>query len=182
MKSQSLSRYAQALFNAAKPVGKLEKVYQDLDGIRQLAITDPSFRLFLETPGIKRDQRQNVSDDICKAVKADGLSKNFINLLIENKRLTNFVHIVDSFEELYRKDLGQILCTVTSASEMTNAQKKLVEEAISARMNSNKLMVSYDVSPNILGGLVVKVEDQVLDHSVSSKLDRLKSQLLQPLA
>lgn len=182
MKSQSLSRYAKALFNAAKPTGKLEKVYQDMTSIRQLAVSDPSFKLFLETPGIKGDQKQNVTDDICKVVKAEGISKNFISLLIENKRLADFVHIVDMFEEYYRKDLGQLLCTVTSAVEITNAQKKLVEEAISARMNSNKLVISYEVSPSILGGLVVKVEDQVLDHSVSSKLDRLKAQLLQPLA
>lgn len=181
MKSQSLSRYALALFNAAKPTGKLEKVYQDMDAIRNLA-SDASFKLFLETPGIKSDQKQNVTDDICKAVKAEGISKNFISLLIENKRLASFVSIVDLFEEYYRKDLGQLLCTVTSATEITNAQKKLVEEAISARMKSDKLVVTYEVSSNILGGLVVKVEDQVLDHSVSSKLDRLKTQLLQPLA
>lgn len=182
MKSQSLSRYALALFNAAKPTGKLEKVYQDMDAIRKLATSDASFKLFLETPGIKSDQKQNVTDDICKAVKAEGISKNFISLLIENKRLASFVSIVDLFEEYYRKDLGQLLCTVTSATEITNAQKKLVEEAISARMKSDKLVVTYEVSSNILGGLVVKVEDQVLDHSVSSKLDRLKTQLLQPLA
>ncbi len=182
MKSQSLSRYALALFNAAKPTGKLEKIYQDMDAIRKLATSDASFKLFLETPGIRTDQKQNVIEDICKAVKAEGISKNFISLLIENKRLASFVHIIEMFEEYYRKDLGQILCTVTSAVEITNAQRKLVEEAISARMNSNKLVVSYEVSPSILGGLVVKVEDQVFDQSVSSKLDRLKTQLLQPLA
>lgn len=182
MKSQSLSRYALALFNAAKPTGKLEKIYQDMDAIRKLATSDASFKLFLETPGIKGDQRMNVTDDICKAIKADGMSKNFVSLLIENKRLADFVSIVNQFEEYYRKDLGQLLCTVTSAVAMTNAQKKLVEEAIGARMKSDKLVVSYDVSASILGGLVVKIEDQVLDHSVSSKLERLKTQLLQPLA
>ena len=182
MKSQSLPRYAMALFNAANPTGKLEKVYQDMDAIRKLATSDSSFRMFLETPGIKGNQKQNVVDDICKVSKADELSKNFLSLLIENRRIADFTKIVDIFEEYYRKDLGQLLCTVTSAVEISTAQRKLVEEAISARMKNNKLVVTYDVSASILGGLVVKVEDQVLDHSVSSKLDRLKAQLLQPLA
>ena len=171
-----------ALFNAAKPMGKLEKVYGDLEAIRKFASSDPSFKLFLETPGIKRDQKQNVVDDICKATKADELTKNFLSLLLDNRRLANVTGIVDIFEEYYRKDLGQVLCTVTSAAELGNAQRKLVEDAISTRMKGKKLVVSYDVSKSILGGLVVKIEDQVLDYSVNSKIDRLKAQLLQPLA
>lgn len=171
-----------ALFNAAKPVGKLEKVYSDLDAIRKLAMSESSFKLFLETPGIKRDQKRNVVDDICKGAKADELTKNFLNLLLENQRLAELTSIVNNFEELYRKELGQVLCTVTSSADLTNAQRKLVEEAISTRMKGKKLVVSYDVSNSILGGLVVKIEDQVLDYSVSSKVDRLKTQLLQPLA
>ena len=182
MKSASLPRYAKALLNAAKPAGKLEKVYGDLDAIRKFASSDPSFKLFLETPGIQRTQKQNVIDDICKATKADDLTKNFLCLLLENKRLSDLAKIVDAFEEIYRKELGQVMCMVTSASELSAAHRKQVEEAIAARMKSKQLVVSYDVSTAILGGLVVKVEDQVLDFSVSSKLDRLKTQLLQPLA
>jgi ATP synthase F1 delta subunit len=178
----SLPRYAMALFNAAKPTGKLEKVYNDLDILRKLATSDASFKLFLETPGIKKDQKQNVVDDLCKSCKADELTKNFVSLLLENKRLGDLTKIVDTFEEYYRKELGQVLCTVTSADELTNAQRKLVEEAITARMKGKKLVVTYDVSKAILGGMIVKLEDQVLDYSVSSKVDRLKSQLLQPLA
>lgn len=182
LKSQSLPRYAMALFNAAKPTGRLEKVYQDLDALRKLAVSDPSFKLFLETPGIKADQKQNVVEDLCKSTKADELTKNFLNLLLENKRLGDLSKVVDTFEEHYRKELGQVLCTVTSAMELSNAQRKLVEEAITARMKGKQLVVSYDVQSSLLGGLVVKVEDQVLDYSVSSKLDRLKTQLLQPLS
>lgn len=182
MKSASLPRYAMALFNAAKPVGKLEKVYTDLDSIRKLAATEASFKLFLETPGIKKDQKHDVVNDLCKSAKADDLTKNFLSLLLENQRLSDLTSIVNSFEELYRKELGQVLCTVTSAVDLTNAQRKLVEEAISTRMKGKKLVVSYDVSSSILGGLLVKVEDQVLDYSVNSKVDRLKAQLLQPLA
>jgi ATP synthase F1 delta subunit len=182
MKSASLPRYATALFNSAKPAGKLEKVYGDLDSIRSLARSDAAFKLFLETPGIKKDQKQNVVSDVCKSAKTDELTKNFLSVLLENQRLTDLVEIVNCFEELYRKDLGQVICTVTSAADLTNAQRKLVEEAISARMSGKKLVVSYDVSPTVLGGLVVKIDDQVLDYSVSSKVDRLKAQLLQPIA
>jgi ATP synthase F1 delta subunit len=182
MKSPSLPRYAMALFNAAKPTGKLEKVFNDLFHIRNLASTETSFKLFLETPGIKKDQKQNVVSDICKATKADDLTKNFLNVLLENQRLVNLVDIVNSFEDLYRKDLGQVICTVSSAVELTNAQRKLVEESLSQRMTGKKLVVSYDVSPTILGGLVVKVDDVVLDYSVNSKVDRLRGQLLNPIS
>lgn len=170
-----------ALLNAAKPAGKLEKVYADVDAIRKFAVSDSSFKLFLESPGIKRDQKQNVVDDICKATKADDLTKNFLSLLIENKRLASLEKIVDIFEELYRKELGQVMCTVTSASELSVSHRKQVEEAIAVRMKGKKLVVNFDVSCTILGGLLVKVEDQVLDFSVASKLDRLKTQLLQPM-
>ena len=129
MKSASLPRYAMALLNAAKPAGKLEKVYGDLDAIRKFAVSDPSFRLFLETPGIKRDQKQNVVDDICKATKADDLTRNFLSLLLENRRLADLAKIVDTFEEYYRKELGQVMCTVTSSADLSIVQRKQVEEA-----------------------------------------------------
>lgn len=181
MKSESLPRYAMALFNAAKQAGKLDKVFVDLDAIRSIAATDSSFKLFLETPGIKKDQKQNVVDDICKVTKVDALTKNFLSLLLENRRLADFTKVFDTFEEYYRKELGQVSCAVTSAVELTNAQRKLVEEAISFRMKGKKLVVSYEISKSILGGLVVKIEDKILDHSVNAKLDRLRTQLLQPL-
>jgi ATP synthase F1 delta subunit len=170
-----------ALFNSAKPAGKLDKVFADLESIRNVALTESSFKLFLETPGIKKEQKQNVVDDICKATKADGLTKNFLSLLLENRRLADLTKIIDTFEGIYRKELGQVSCAVTSAVDLTNAQRKLVEDAISTRMKGKKLVVAFDVSQSILGGLVVKIEDQVLDFSVSAKVDRLRSQLLQPL-
>ena len=84
--------------------------------------------------------------------------------LLENRRLNDLDKMVTAFEGFYRAELNQVVCQVTSAKELDSSAKSKVEGALKARAGSGaKLIVSYDTNPGIMGGLQVKMGEQVLD-------------------
>jgi ATP synthase F1 delta subunit len=175
------NRYAVAMFNAAKSAKTLDQVYADLGTLRTLLVTDKNFRLLVESPGIQQKERVASLADICGKLKADKLTLNFLNLLVENKRLSELKKMVDAFEVAYRQEKGQVLCVVASAAELSEADKGKVENALKQRAKDKHLILQFETNPVLLGGLLVKMGDAVFDFSVNTKIDRLETQLRAPV-
>jgi ATP synthase F1 delta subunit len=169
------------MFNAAKSAKTLDQVYADLGALRTLLLTDANFRLLVESPGIQQKERVASLGDICGKLKTDKLTVNFLNLLVENKRLNELKKIVDSFEVSYRQEKGQLLCVVASAVELSEADKTRVEKALKQRAKDKSIILNFETNPALLGGLLVKMGDAVFDFSVSTKVDRLGTQLRAPV-
>lgn len=173
-------RYATALFMASKNV---DKVYGDLVGLRSMISESADFKLFVETPGIDPESKIASIQAICNKAGYDDSVANFMKVLVENKRLKSLPRMIDLYEVFYRAEKGLISCTVTSAAELTSAQKKATEAALKKRAGAGAtLIMEYDTNPNLLGGLVCKMGEAVYDNSVATRLERLQTQLLAPLA
>ncbi|CAK0909845.1 unnamed protein product [Prorocentrum cordatum] len=173
-------RYATALFMATSD--RSEKVYQDLVGIRDMMKESPQFKLLIETPGIEGDAKVKALDAIVQKIKADPAILNFMKVLIENKRLYLLSRMIDLYETFYRAEKGLVLCKVTSAEALTSKQQAAVKAAMEKRAEKGStLLMEYTTNPAILGGLVVKMGEAVLDQSVSTRLERLQTQLLAPV-
>jgi ATP synthase F1 delta subunit len=174
-------RYAIAAFNAAKEAKTLDQVYSDLGTLRTLLTTDDKFKFLVESPGIQQRERQAAFADICAKLKADKITGNFLNLLIENKRLNELKKIVDAFEAAYRVEKGQVVCVVASAAELSETDKKRVEKALKQRAKDKSIILQFETNAALLGGLLVKMGDAVFDYSISTKIDRLETQLKSPV-
>jgi len=177
-------RYATALFSAATS-GKdnLKAVYGDLQNFRTAMQDSKEFRLAMESPGVDYKIKIQVIDDVTKKIGLSPESQNFFKILCENKRSFMIEKCIDVFESYYRDEMGQIVCRVTSAAELAGPQKDKVKTALQTRAGADKqLIVDYDVNPGLLGGIVVKMGDNVFDFSVNAKLERLQSTLLAPIA
>jgi ATP synthase F1 delta subunit len=172
-------RYAAALFQTAKTGKALDKVAEDMKSVREMLGESKEFRTFVYTPGIAADQKTAAVKQIAK--KMNPMSQNFLMLLIENKRLDLVTKMIDSFEELYREEKGIKVAKVVTASDITTAQKKSITQAVQAVEPGAQLTFEYEVNPAMLGGFVVKLGQKVLDYSVSSRIDKLSTQLLAPV-
>merc|ERR1719386_81217 len=105
-----------------------------------------------------------------------------MNLLLENKRFEMVKKMVDQFEDRYREEKGIVLCQILSAQELTAPQKQEVQKAAKAKAAKGQtLEFKFEVQPPLLGGLVVKLGDAILDYSVQARLDRMQASLLQPV-
>jgi len=174
-------RYATALFMASSD--RLDKVYDDLASLRTMMQESQEFKLMVETPGIDPESKVAAFEAICESAAPDGAVLNFLKVLIENKRSNRLGPIIDLFEAFYRAENGLVLCKVTSAEELSVAQQAEVKTAMEMRAEpGSTLIMEYSTNPALMGGLVVKMGEAVLDQSVSTRLERLTSQLLAPVA
>eukprot|EP00922_Rhytidocystis_sp_ex-Travisia-forbesii_P019348 GHVS01028668.1.p1 GENE.GHVS01028668.1~~GHVS01028668.1.p1 ORF type:complete len:294 (+),score=71.86 GHVS01028668.1:50-883(+) len=181
--SSLLGRYGLALFRSSISRDALDKVFADLDMLRCLLSECPQFRLFIETPGITAAQKLTVISDMKDKHGLHEVTVNFLKVLLENRRLSQLDKMVNSFEAYYRKHKGEIKCTVTSAKALTTAQQKDVMAAMQKRCGVKaKLIVDYQLQPSIVGGLVVRLDERVLDFSVQTRVESLKGQLMEPVA
>jgi len=173
-------RYATALFMATSD--RLEKVYGDLTNLRAMMKESRDFKLMIETPGIDPEAKTKALEAVCATAKMDPQAVNFLKVLVENKRLGELPKMIDLYEVFYRAEKGLVPCTVTSATDLSNKEKKQVEAAMQKRAGSGAtLIMDYAKNPLILGGLVVKLGEAVYDNSVATRLEKLQTQLLAPL-
>mmetsp|Transcript_6984 Transcript_6984/g.10245 ORF Transcript_6984/g.10245 Transcript_6984/m.10245 type:complete len:224 (+) Transcript_6984:108-779(+) len=173
-------RYATALFMASG--SKLDKVYQDMVGLRTMMEESKDFKLLIVTPGVDPETKVKTLEAVCVKSGADGSVVNFLKVLVENKRVNMLARVVDLFEVFYRAEKGLVLCKVTSASPLSDSQKAQVKKAMEARAEKGSQMImEYNTNASIMGGLVVKMGDAVFDNSVATRLERIQAQLLQPV-
>merc|ERR1712190_625231 len=140
------------------------------------------FKLMVESPGIDPESKVKACEDVCSKAGADGAVLNFLKVLVENKRMYKLPRMIELFETFYRAEKGLVSCVVTSAAALTDAQKKQVQKAMEARAEKGStLIMEYNTNPALLGGLVVKMGEMVLDQSVNTRLERLTPRLLSPV-
>lgn len=175
-------RYAEALFNACQDRGVLDKVAADLTSLRACVQESEDLAVFIATPSVPRDEKMSIFKELASKQGFDELTVNYMNVLTENGRLPMFEAMVEAFEELYRAAKGRMKCVVTSARSLSDGDRKKVLAALQKRMGPDMgLDVEYDVQPAIMGGLRVKFDEQILDFSVASRLERLTAMLRAPL-
>mmetsp|Transcript_87540 Transcript_87540/g.155264 ORF Transcript_87540/g.155264 Transcript_87540/m.155264 type:complete len:228 (+) Transcript_87540:111-794(+) len=174
-------RYATALFMASSD--RLDKVYEDLTALRTMILESKDFKLAIETPGIDPESKVAAFQAICSKAGTDTSVVNFLKVLVENKRAHLLGRTIDIFENFYRAEKGLVLCKVSSAEPLSSAQQGQVKAAMTQRAEKGAtLIMEYNTNPALLGGLVVKMGEVVLDNSVSTRLERLQTQLLAPVA
>jgi len=174
-------RYATALFMASSD--RLEKVHSDLTNIRSMMNESKDFKLAVETPGIEPESKVAAFEAICQKAGSDAAVINFMKVMVENKRVHLLPRVIDLFENFYRAEKGLVLCKVSSAAPLSSAQQSQVKDAMQKRAEKGAtLIMEYNTNPALLGGLVVKMGEAVLDFSTSTRLERLQTQLLAPVS
>ncbi|CAE8587520.1 unnamed protein product, partial [Polarella glacialis] len=123
-----------------------------------------------------------VFDAVCKKAGLDDAVLNFMKVLIENRRAKLLLKMINIFEGFYRAEKGLVLCKVSTAEALSAAQMTQVKDAMQKRAEKGStLIMEYTTNVSLLGGMVVKMGEAVLDYSVHTKLERLQTQLLQPV-
>merc|ERR1719221_1512463 len=150
--------------------------------LREMMAESPEFDLMVKTPGIDPDAKNAAIEAICSKTGSDPAVINFLKVLTENKRMILLPRMIDLFETFYRAEKGLVPCVVTSAEPLTTAQQGQVKAAMEARAEKGStLIMEYNTNPALLGGLVVKFGEMVLDQSVSTRLECLTTRLLAPV-
>jgi F-type H+-transporting ATPase subunit delta len=168
--------YARALFDVAKEHDILDRIHDELDEFTD-ALEDEDnreLRLFFYSPyfssGEKKDAVEKVVGD------ADERFVNFLKLLAERHRIPVMPRIRRNFEELWAEENRLLPVRVTAAVELDDELVKGIGRRIEEQ-TGRKVELSSNVDPEVLGGLVVRVGNMVLDASVRNRLERIRKQV-----
>jgi F-type H+-transporting ATPase subunit delta len=167
-------RYAAALFELADEQKALDQVAGDLRQLRAMISESAEFQRLIRSPVLSRAEQGRAINAIAEQAGFSQLTRNFIGLVAQNRRLFVVPAIIDAFLALLAERRGEVTAQVTAAQPLTDAQRTLVEEQLKRAVGS-KVAVEIKIDPSLLGGMVVKVGSRMVDASLKSKLHRLEA-------
>ncbi len=165
-------RYASSLLDIAVDKKKVEKVEKDMLDLYAMIEASADFRKLLGNPLISKAQKLTAIEAISKSAKFEKITADFLLVLVQNGRLNGLSDVIIAFNRVLTKRRGEIAATVQTASALTAAQTKKLQDQLSKTLGSNVTM-NVSVDKDLLGGMIVTVGSVMVDDSVRGKIQRL---------
>jgi ATP synthase F1 delta subunit len=167
--------YARSLFEAADDEGKLDEIREQLGQFADALSGDHDMQVFFFSPYFSTEEKKEGLD---KAISgAEPIFVNFLELMLENHRMPAIFRIRREYEVLWERRNRLLPVHVTSAVELDEATVRGIGDRI-AEQTGQQVELSSTVTPDILGGIVVRVGNQVLDASIRNRLETLRKQVV----
>jgi len=166
--------YARALFEAAKDDGVLDRAHDELGEFAEALDEDRNLQVFLFSPYFSSEEKK---DGIRRIVSdADERVLNFLELLAERHRMPVLFRIRRIFDGLWAEENKLLPVVVTSATELDAGLVEDIGKRIEEQ-TGRRVELSSKVDPDVLGGLMVRVGNMVLDATVRNRLEQLRKQV-----
>lgn len=169
-------RYAAALFELAKEAGVVDVVEAELKTLAGLIDASEDLRAFLKSPVYDRDDQNRAAAALAQRAGFSELTANFLKLLAKNGRLFALPGVIKAFFAMAAADRGEVAAEAITAAAMNEEQTKALRHEIEA-MAGKAVNLETRVDPELLGGLVVKIGSRMIDASLKTKLNRLKTMM-----
>lgn len=175
MKSASL-QYANALADIALAQGAEQPAVKQLQALAAAYAESAELRTFLASPAVPVEAKHAVIEKIAKRLGASKIIRNFLFVIADHHRTQLVPEIVATFQQVIRQRQGVAEAEVSSAVELSAAQKKELAATL-ARLTGKKIETKYSLDPALLGGAVVRIGDTIYDGSVRSRLNAMRARL-----
>ena len=170
--------YGEALFEIAMEGEKADLFLQEAQDILTILDENPDLDKLMKHPKVSRLEKEQVLDNVFLGNVSREMT-GFMKLLINKDRYGElpkiFGYLIDRIKE--ERKIG--IAYVTTAVELTAEKKEAVKNRLLATTTYNTMEVYYTVDEAIIGGMIIRIKDRVVDSSVRTKLEEMKKQLLQ---
>jgi len=167
--------YARSLFEVAREQDKLDVVREQLGAFTDALSENRDLQVFFFSPYFATKEKQDGLERVVS--DADPVVLNFLKLLIEKHRMPVLFRIRSNYDGLWEEENKLLPVHITSAVKLDNAIVEQLGDRISEQTD-RKVELSANVDPEILGGIVVRVGNSVLDASVRNRLEQLRKQVV----
>ena len=165
-------RYASALYELANENKAVATVEGDLEKLGEALAASADLAALIRNPRVTRDAAATAMDSVAKLLGLSDLTKNFLGVLANNRRLSALPEIVRAFASIAAAARGEVTAEVTSAHPLTATQLKSLAAKLKAREGKD-VKIKANVDPEILGGLVVRIGSTQIDSSIRTRLNSL---------
>lgn len=174
MAGAAARRYARAIFELAREEGQLEEWAGRIAAVREV-LSVPEVVAVLTNPSISLQERQDAVRSILeRSAGPEGV--NLGKLLVGAGRVDEIGGIEEEYRQLLDQAAGRVSATATTAVELSSDDYESLARTLSGQLG-REVRLTAEVDPAVLGGLVLRLGDHVIDASLASRLQQLRRQL-----
>ena len=174
--SRIASRYSKSLLDLANKAGKLEEVKSDMDAVAAICSESKELQNLLKNPIVNADDKKGVLAKVFNNTQT--LTQEFISFLVEKNREEELHQVAIGFVDSYNEMKGIAKATVVSAIPLNTDTLAQMKSYVEGLIGKADIELINEVDPSIIGGVVIKHEDKLLDKSVSKELREIRKQLI----
>ena len=169
-------RYAKALFAVSQEEGKSEAFRETLNALGEFLVNYPEAMDALTNLLYPMELREKVMASLIKELQADQYMANFLNLVLQKKRADILPEIAAEFQVLVDADQNISRGKVISATQLSGELQAKVQATLE-NITGKKVILTSEIDPEIIGGIVAKVGDLVMDGSIKTQLAGLNESI-----
>ena len=169
-------RYAKALLLIGKEDGRTETYRGELESVANLFAVERELEQAVCNPLYRFEQRQKVLNKIIEALGLSRIMSRFINLLFEKRRIVYLAPINEFYQKLADQLHGIERAKLVSAIQLSSATVDNIRQSLN-RMTGKQIILRQELDSSLIGGVVTKIGDLVLDGSVRTQLNNMRESL-----
>ena len=168
--------YGEALFEIAREENKTREMMEEIQELQEILKQNPEFDKMMKHPGIPKQEK--AVEKIFKGRASDELT-GFLEIVVDKERYGELQAIINYFIDRVKEEQRIGVAYVTTAVELTDAQKENVKNKLLETTSYVVMEMHYEVDASLIGGMVIRINDRVVDSSIKTKISDLTKQLLQ---
>jgi F-type H+-transporting ATPase subunit delta len=174
--SSAANRYAQAIFKLGKDNGTLDAWQGDL-ALLSSVIADGRIASYLTNPCVAAGSKISTLELAIESWNVQPEARKLARMLIERDRVDLLPEIRQLFDDQMRNEHGIAVVQLTTADPLNDAERDLVRQKLET-LTGKHIQFETSIDPDIIGGIIIRIGDQIIDGSVRNKLEKLRSRLV----
>lgn len=176
MISNISKRYARAFFEIAGEEKNLERYYNELSQFSSVIAKNKDLKGFLANPVFEQESKKKVLEKIISKLSLSKMTINFLNLLIDKKRIDVLPDIEICYRQLMDEALKKVRVTLKTAYPLSDEMQNHVISGLK-KMTGREVEVTVENDKSLLGGIVIGVGDTLYDGSIKNQLNNMRNLL-----
>ncbi len=169
-------RYAEALSSSVKEDSLLNPVLENLQACKNIFETQDQLVRFFSQPSIPLEKKNNMVKELCDWLNMEQVVYNLMVMLSERKKILFLGNIAEYFEKIVDRRLNQVRVSVRSAQPLSNTNIERLRSALT-KILGKTVLIDVHVDESLIGGIQLKIGDQVADATIKNRLTILKQKL-----
>ncbi len=167
-------RYATAAFELAREENALDRLASDLSALKDLLSGSPELGRLVRSPAFSREEQASGMESVLRQANASPLATKLVLLLARKRRLFILSDVIDAFAALLARHRGEVAASVTTARALDAQETEDLKQVLKQNLGREPKLELH-VDPSLLGGLVLRIGSRMIDSSLRTKLDGLRT-------
>ena len=176
MAKSAITTYGEALFQIAVESSSCLPMLEEVTELKKILSDNPELGSVMLNPRFSKEEHSEIISNVFKGRIADKLF-SFLELLVNKGRYNYLEEILDYFVSRVKEHLHIGQASVTSAIEIDEEMKKRIKEKLLSTTDYKEIEIEYITDPSLIGGMVIRIKDRIVDNSVRTKIENISRDL-----